>query len=93
MKDELKLSVPNDNGNGGWDLFQFIYSLSYTYTYSIPFPLGGTAQPGPIVYAKHYAENFAQMISGRDQHIRDLQVADNLLNRPHVIEDQINLNA
>jgi len=79
------------NGNGGYDLFQFIYSLLYTYTYSIPFPLGGTAQPGPITYAKHYAETFAQMISGQDTNLHDLQLAPNLKNRPHIIEDKLNL--
>jgi len=91
IKDELKLNsvTGNNKFNGALDLFQFIYSLLYTYTFSIPFPLGGTSQPAPIVYAKHYAEVFSQMISSHDHCLHDLQLANNLINRPHVIEKVI----
>lgn len=54
------------------------------FAFSVPFPLGGTAQPAPIVYAKHYAESTSQSILSSDLSLRDLQV-DPKLNRPHVV--------
>merc|ERR1719361_2080578 len=53
--DDLKLSK---KCGASLDLFQFIFALTYMFAFSLPYPLGGTAQPAPIVYAKHYAESF-----------------------------------
>eukprot|EP00483_Globobulimina_turgida_P011435 UN11457 len=53
--------------------------------------MGGTSQPGPIVYAKHYAETFAQMILKADENLHDLDVSENLTSRPTIIRELINL--
>eukprot|EP00483_Globobulimina_turgida_P001221 UN01223 len=52
--------------------------------------MGGTSQPGPIVYAKHYAERFAQMILSSDENLSDLRVSDNLSATPMIITQLIN---
>lgn len=86
LKDELKLSEPGKaKVNAPRWLFQIISTLFYSYVFSIPFPLGGTSQPGPIVYAKHYAETFSQMILQSDNNLNDLKVTRNLAARPQVI--------
>merc|ERR1712129_436701 len=54
-----------------------------------PFPLGGTAQPAPIVYAKHYAESFSQSILSSDKSLKSLRVNKNFHNRPQVIAENI----
>jgi hypothetical protein len=66
------------------DLFQFTFALTYMFAFSLPFPMGGTAQPAPIVYAKHYAESFSQSILERDRQLKDLELNVGL-NRPHVV--------
>jgi len=90
LKDELKLGQ-SKRTNQPVALFEIINTLFYTYCFSIPFPLGGTSQPGPIVYAKHYAETFSQMILSSDRNLRDMSVAGNLTSRPHVICSLYNL--
>jgi len=79
--DGLKLS---EQKGAALDLFQFVFGLTYMFAFSLPFPLGGTAQPAPIVYAKHYAESFSQSILSRDETLKDLEVNEKL-NRPHVV--------
>jgi len=90
LKDELELSK-----NGGFiDLWQYIYALHYTFQFSIPFPLGGTAQVGPIVYAKHYAEGFSQLITQRDVNIGDLQLDTvQLPMRPGLVERLLDIQS
>lgn len=84
LKDELKLCEQNGR-NGPLALFEIINALFYTYCFAIPFPLGGTSQPGPIVYAKHYAETFSQMILSNDHSLNDLKISNNLKTRPQII--------
>ena len=52
LVDELKLATQK------WaalDLFQFVFGLTYMFAFSIPFPLGGTAQPGMHIHKqKHF---------------------------------------
>lgn len=84
--DDLKLAK---KGGAALDLFQFIFALTYMYAYNIPFPLGGTAQPAPIVYAKHYAESFSQSILCNDTKLKQLQVNKGLHNRPHIVTQTI----
>ncbi|ETO29993.1 hypothetical protein RFI_07127 [Reticulomyxa filosa] len=70
------------------DLFQFVFGLTYMFAFSVPFPLGGTSQPSPIQYAKHYAESFSQTILASDRSLKDLHVSDKL-NRPHVVTELV----
>ena len=70
-------------------MFQFIFGLTYMFAFSIPFPLGGTAQPAPIMYAKHYAESYSQMILKNDKSLEDLQTNALLTTRPHIVTDVI----
>jgi len=84
--DDLKLSK---KCGASLDLFQFIFALTYMFAFSLPFPLGGTAQPAPIVYAKHYAESFSQSILSSDKNLQSLKLNKNLYNRPHVITKTI----
>jgi hypothetical protein len=84
--DDLKLSK---KCGASLDLFQFIFALTYMFAFSLPFPLGGTAQPAPIVYAKHYAESFSQSILSSDKSLKSLRVNKNLHNRPQVITENI----
>jgi len=86
LYDDLKLSK---KCGASLDLFQFIFALTYMFAFSLPFPLGGTAQPAPIVYAKHYAESFSQSILSSDKSIKSLRVNKNLHNRPQVITENI----
>lgn len=90
LKDGMQLSK-KIYSNAPWDLFQLIHASLYTYSFAIPFSMGGTSQPAPIKYAKHYAETFAQMILDGDRTLSDLQLATNLRNRPHIIEQLVNL--
>merc|ERR1712233_115432 len=84
--DDLKLSK---KCGASLDLFQFIFALTYMFAFSLPFPLGGTAQPAPIVYAKHYAESFSQSILSTDKGLASLKVNKNLYNRPHIVTKTI----
>eukprot|EP00483_Globobulimina_turgida_P007749 UN07764 len=84
--DDLKLAK---KCGAALDLFQFIFSLTYMFAFSIPFPLGGTAQPAPIVYAKHYAESFSQSILSNDKQLESLRINKDLYNRPHIITQTI----
>ncbi len=88
LLDGLKLSSQKD---AALDLFQWIFGLTYMFAFSLPFQLGGTTQPAPIYYAKHYAESFSQSILGTDRNIKDLQVAKKL-NRPHVVAEVVSLD-
>jgi len=85
IKDEMKLA-----DGGAFDLFQLVYALTYTYVFSIPFPLGPTASPGPLQYAKHYAERFSQMIFSSDRTIQDLNRSEELPNQPQLATPAIN---
>ncbi|ETO09720.1 hypothetical protein RFI_27655 [Reticulomyxa filosa] len=82
LRDDIGLAKKG----GTFDLFQLIYSLSYTYVFSIPFPryMGPTASPGPLQYAKHYAERFSQMIFKADKSIDMLKRSNKLINQPQV---------
>jgi len=67
------------------DFYQFLYSLGYGYGFSIPFPMGPTALPSPIQYARHYAQWFGNLIFSKDQHVSELIVNSRvLIHRPHV---------
>jgi len=56
--------------------------------------LGGTAQVGPIVYAKHYAEGFSQLITQRDVNIGDLQLDTvQLPMRPGLVERLLDIQS
>eukprot|EP00483_Globobulimina_turgida_P007944 UN07960 len=90
LRDEMKLG-DTLGSNGPIGLYEIINTLFYSYVFSIPFNMGGTSQPGPIVYAKHYAETFAQMILKADENLNDLVVSKNLTTRPTVIKELINL--
>ncbi|ETO33529.1 Argonaute-2b [Reticulomyxa filosa] len=83
------LNLANDKAaakGSAMDLFQFVFGLTYMFAFSVPFPLGGTAQPSPIQYAKHYAESFSQTILASDRCLKDLNTSEKL-NRPHVVTD------
>lgn len=84
--DDLKLAK---KCGAALDLFQFIFSLTYMFAFSVPFPLGGTAQPAPIVYAKHYAESFSQSILCHDKQLEHLKINSHLSNRPHIVTQTI----
>jgi len=89
LLDGLNLANDQSASKGSTiDLFQFIFGLTYMFAFSVPFPLGGTAQPSPIQYAKHYAESFSQTILSSDCCLNDLNTSDKL-NRPHVVTNLI----
>ncbi|ETO27390.1 hypothetical protein RFI_09742, partial [Reticulomyxa filosa] len=66
------------------DLFQLLYSLSYTFKYFVWSTVGPTAYPGPLKYAKHYAERFSQMIFRADKSIVMLKRSKKLINQPQL---------
>jgi len=66
-------------------LYEIIYALSFTYHPSLPFIQGGTSQPAPITFAKHFAEKFSQLITAEDKKIQDLRISKNLTNQPQII--------
>ena len=93
LRDDSNLSdyLANSNVNGAWDLWQFIYTLLYSYAFSIPFPMGPTTQPGPIQYAKHYAQSFSQMIFQSDKKFKDLDIVSSLISRTRITTELIDL--
>ena len=90
LKDELKLGE-REGSNDPIGLYEIINCLFYSYCFAIPFQMGGTSQPGPIVYAKHYAETFAQMILQTDESLNTLKASKNLTSRPQIITKLLNL--
>jgi len=83
LKDDMKLA---SDPNACVDLFQFIYSLCYCFVFGIPFPLGNTANPSVLVYAKRYAESFGQMIFETDRTVKDLKRSSALSHRPQLAD-------
>merc|ERR1739838_490252 len=81
-----KKKVMNGAGsNGPMGLYEIIFALSFTYHPSLPFIQGGTSQPAPITFAKHFAEKFSQLITAEDTKIQDLRISKNLTNQPQII--------
>eukprot|EP00483_Globobulimina_turgida_P000047 UN00047 len=73
------------------DLYHIIASLSYTYHPSLPFIQGGTSQPAPITFAKHFAEKFSQMITKNDESVNDLHLSRCLKIAPQIVTRVIDL--
>jgi len=81
-----KRAVVNGAGsNGPMGLYEIIFALSFTYHPSLPFIQGGTSQPAPITFAKHFAEKFSQLITAQDTKIDDLCISRNLTNQPQIV--------
>merc|ERR1712079_110619 len=78
--DELRLARDHD---AVYAMFQFLFGLTYTYPFNIPFATGNTNQPGSIKLAKHYSENWSQMILSTDQDLSLLETNPKL-NRPQL---------
>merc|ERR1711981_636170 len=81
LKDGLGLS----KSEGFLDAYQLIYSLTWCYAMSVPWPMGNCAVPAPLKYAKHYAEQSAQMILSGDKSFQGLMPLDPVLNRPWLV--------
>jgi len=79
LKDDMKI---HEDPMACLDLFQFIYSLCYCFVFGIPFPLGNTANPSVLVYAKRYAESFGQMIFENDKKVSTVDRTTALKHRP-----------
>merc|ERR1712087_281932 len=84
-----KRGGPGSNGPMG--LYEIIYALSFTYHPSLPFIQGGTSQPAPITFAKHFAEKFSQLITAKDVKLNDLKLAKNLENQPQIVTNLLDL--
>merc|ERR1711972_338460 len=82
---EKKKGVNGEGSNGPMGLYEIIFALSFTYHPSLPFIQGGTSQPAPITFAKHFAEKFSQLITAEDKKIQDLRISKNLTNQPQII--------
>lgn len=82
---EKKKVVNGEGSNGPMGLYEIIFALSFTYHPSLPFIQGGTSQPAPITFAKHFAEKFSQLITAEDTKIQDLRISKNLTNQPQII--------
>jgi len=80
-----KKVVNGVGSNGPMGLYEIIFALSFTYHPSLPFIQGGTSQPAPITFAKHFAEKFSQLITAEDTKIQDLRISRNLTNQPQII--------
>jgi len=80
-----KKLINGAGSNGPMGLYEIIYALSFTYHPSLPFIQGGTSQPAPITFAKHFAEKFSQLITAEDKKIQDLRISKNLTNQPQII--------
>jgi len=87
LRDELKIGQCEAGSNAPMGMFEIIYSLAFTYHPSIPFIQGGTSQPAPITFAKHFAEKFAQLITSDDRRVEDLRLAKNLNTQPMIITE------
>jgi len=84
-----KRGGPGSNGPMG--LYEIIYALSFTYHPSLPFIQGGTSQPAPITFAKHFAEKFSQLITAKDAKLHDLKLSKNLENQPQIVTNLLEL--
>jgi len=80
-----KKVVNGVGSNGPMGLYEIIFALSFTYHPSLPFIQGGTSQPAPITFAKHFAEKFSQLITKEDKKMQDLRISKNLTNQPQII--------
>ncbi len=78
LKDSIGLCKGKQNNV--MSLMNIIYALSFTYHPSLPFIQGGTSQPSPITWAKHYAEKFASLVLRSDKEIQDLVMAKKCVN-------------
>ena len=54
------------NPNEYRNLVQYLHSLQYGFEFVVPFPMGPTSLPSPLLYAKHYADWFKEMILNKD---------------------------
>jgi len=88
-KKRPKRGAPGCNGPMG--LYEIIYALSFTYHPSLPFIQGGTSQPAPITFAKHFAEKFSQLITAKDIKLQDLKLSGNLENQPQIVTNLLKL--
>jgi hypothetical protein len=85
----IQRGAPGSNGPMG--LYEIIYALSFTYHPSLPFIQGGTSQPAPITFAKHFAEKFSQLITAKDVKLHDLKLSKNLENQPQIVTNLLDL--
>lgn len=85
----VQRGAPGSNGPMG--LYEIIYALSFTYHPSLPFIQGGTSQPAPITFAKHFAEKFSQLITAKDVKLHDLKLSKNLENQPQIVTNLLDL--
>merc|ERR1711972_1235247 len=86
-----KKLINGAGSNGPMGLYEIIYALSFTYHPSLPFIQGGTSQPAPITFAKHFAEKFSQLITAKDAKLHDLKLSKNLENQPQIVTNLLDL--
>merc|ERR1712129_287000 len=90
-KGKKKKVVNGAGSNGPMGLYEIIFALSFTYHPSLPFIQGGTSQPAPITFSKHFAEKFSQLITAKDVKLHDLKLSKNLENQPQIVTNLLDL--